>query len=240
MELGNMIFGNSRGNYPVDRDLQDEFYELMQAMGFDGYGFHDRADDRGVFENEVFWMRPYYWGDCACGHEQRACEWSAENPHLPDCYTTKVNDGRLNGRRAQIEAAIKERESHQWESRRYREAHREVERLCALEDKERDKVLKALCAEHGIPWNKGYSCMVHCTCGHDKAWKSWAAENTHSKDCPITHPNFWHKPSGFRLDWYKYPLRDSYSNQPLTAELMRKMFAECAGSLNTMRITDDV
>ena len=61
MELGNLIFGNSRGNYVVPRDSwQDIFAEFLFANDFDSYGFHN--GERG-FENYTFIIRPYYWGE---------------------------------------------------------------------------------------------------------------------------------------------------------------------------------
>lgn len=67
IELGNLIFGNSRGAYPVPREWQGLFCARMSEMGFDFYGYMERDDvkktDRGGFENEVFMINPYYWGD---------------------------------------------------------------------------------------------------------------------------------------------------------------------------------
>ena len=64
MELGNAIFGNSRGLYHVEpRDqYQDAFCEFLFANGFDGYGYKEGHKSR-EFENETFVIRPYYWGE---------------------------------------------------------------------------------------------------------------------------------------------------------------------------------
>lgn len=88
MELGNLIFGNSRGEYPVPREWQDSFCERLAEMGFSGYGFPNEWDDDGRFapelserydkflveidgedgrhhkwETDLFVLMPYYWGD---------------------------------------------------------------------------------------------------------------------------------------------------------------------------------
>lgn len=78
MELGNWAFGNSRGEYPVDRAWQDDFCERLYEMGFDSYGLprkHPSPLDNleaevigkdGSFyryENEVFAIMSYFWGD---------------------------------------------------------------------------------------------------------------------------------------------------------------------------------
>lgn len=47
MEIGNMLFGNSRGDYAVDRGLQDLFVGALAQAGFDERGFrHGWESDR--------------------------------------------------------------------------------------------------------------------------------------------------------------------------------------------------
>ena len=66
-ELGNILYGNSRGNYPIHprRKFEKAFEETLGEF-FDGYGYikEDRlSTDRGGFQNEIFSIEPYYWGD---------------------------------------------------------------------------------------------------------------------------------------------------------------------------------
>ncbi|QPQ55552.1 hypothetical protein IC614_02825 [Allosphingosinicella flava] len=236
MELGNIIFGNSRGNHPVDRGLQDEFYSYMEEMGFDSYGNNPSAE--WAFENEIFRIQPYYWGDCTCGYAERESEWCGANSHGPNCYQIKMRGLDMDKYRPQIDAALEERNRHPWCSPKEDAAQDEVDRLCKLERVHKDKLLKRLCAECGIDWNGGRGCMVHCTCDYRSRWTGFLEANDHASDCPIITPNFLHKPSGFRLDWYKYPLRDSYSSEPLTRKLMRSMFADCIASMPPLPHTD--
>lgn len=42
--------------------------------------------------------------------------------------------------------------------------------------------------------------------------------------------NFWYKPTNLKITWYKYPLRDSYSNQEITAEYMGYVMKKCKES----------
>ena len=65
MEIGNMLFGNSRGLFYVDRAWEDKFYEIFSAAGLDSYGYAPEsvATERGGFENDMFHIEPYYWGD---------------------------------------------------------------------------------------------------------------------------------------------------------------------------------
>lgn len=60
-----------------------------------------------------------------------------------------------------------------------------------------------------------------CTCGFIDRYKEkleelksrWGEDLRHKDDCMLERPNFWHKPTGLKLMWYKYPLRSAYSNR---------------------------
>lgn len=81
MELGNLLFGNSRGAYPVPRDddWQNCFSTLLRLIdgpNYDGYGTE--------FVSEVFELHRYYWGDCTCGGEDTGS-------HKPSCPIIRPN-----------------------------------------------------------------------------------------------------------------------------------------------------
>jgi hypothetical protein len=80
MELGNLIFGNSRGTYRVDRDWQNDFCEFLYECGFDSRGDlkiendyladniinlseHLSGHKYPLFNNGTFLVFGYYWGD---------------------------------------------------------------------------------------------------------------------------------------------------------------------------------
>ena len=44
-------------------------------------------------------------------------------------------------------------------------------------------------------------------------------------------PNFKYFPTGFEIQWYKYPFRNSYMNQPLTSEQILEIFRKCIKSV---------
>lgn len=58
-ELGNLLFGHSRGNYQVDRKYQERFCEVLEKAGYDSYGCSESGDN--LYPN--FTVRPYWWGD---------------------------------------------------------------------------------------------------------------------------------------------------------------------------------
>lgn len=43
--------------------------------------------------------------------------------------------------------------------------------------------------------------------------------------------HFWHKPSGIRLEWYKYPLRGVRTNRKLTSEEFADILSDCHNSM---------
>jgi hypothetical protein len=43
--------------------------------------------------------------------------------------------------------------------------------------------------------------------------------------------NFSYKPTGFEIQWYKYPFRDSYMNQNLSSEEILGIFNKCIASI---------
>lgn len=49
-------------------------------------------------------------------------------------------------------------------------------------------------------------------------------------------PNFEYYPMHFKLHWYKYPLRDSYSNLPVQKEMLEEIFEGCKKSLRKEKI----
>ena len=73
IELGNLFFGNSRGEFPVNRDWQDEFVKALNEMNICCDGSYDLDNEFTTkyngFENEVFSTFPYYWGD-----DEELCE----------------------------------------------------------------------------------------------------------------------------------------------------------------------
>ena len=44
--------------------------------------------------------------------------------------------------------------------------------------------------------------------------------------------HFWHKPSGFKLSWYKYPLRSPMSNKEITHEQFYAILHDCMNSVH--------
>ncbi|KQO98896.1 hypothetical protein [Leifsonia sp. Leaf264] len=88
-----------------------------------------------------------------------------------------------------------------------------------------------LASERGLP---ELGCGMHCTCGRDDLYAAWASENTHSPTCGVVRPNFLHKPTGVRVDWYKYIGRGMEITAPeaFTTKDWLTLYLDCAESLN--------
>jgi len=204
MELGNMVFGNSRGEYRIPRATG---YEEQLARLFDAYS-PDRDNswrEYGVnFDNGVFSVFPYYWGDCTCGYDEAECEWDKDNEHSSTCY--------------QID---------------YQKADRSWV-VDMDTDKWADEVLKPIYEKHGFDTTETHwwhGCAIRCTCDYEDSWEKFLSENKHHQDCPTIKPNFLYKPTGFSISWYKYPLRDSYMNHKISVVEFSEIIDKCIDSL---------
>lgn len=201
MELGNMLFGNSRGRFEIERGegFEDELFRLLVIISPDNYTYADE------FENYIFHVFPYYWGDCTCGYEKAEREFCEKTKHEDGCYHIQYDS-------LPDDFSSKYKESELW----------------------REKYLKPLYKKFGFDtegtdwW---YGCAVRCTCSYEKKWEKFFDEYSHKKDCPIVKPNFLYKPTNFEIKWYKYPLRDSYMNQDISLDEFRKIIDSCIESL---------
>lgn len=85
-----------------------------------------------------------------------------------------------------------------------------------------------LAKEWGLP---RFGCMVHCTCGTRDARLKWLATDDHEPGCPEVRPNFWHKPSGLEIRWYKYLARDmEFSFEP-SDQQWADIFSDCIAAV---------
>ena len=75
IELGNLLFGHSRGSYPVDREMaQPLFARFFDRFGIDSYGYvnagsslsgtsKEEGEMYTSVDTDVFSIHPYYWVD---------------------------------------------------------------------------------------------------------------------------------------------------------------------------------
>jgi hypothetical protein len=70
--------------------------------------------------------------------------------------------------------------------------------------------------------------------GTDKAFgnETFECKLYNREDENLNHWHFWHKPSGLKIQWYKYPLRSPYSNMEITHEQLYDVLHDCQNSLH--------
>lgn len=210
-------------------------YHLQRKLGVEAGGGFGGDYGYGVkFENDVFLMCPDYMDvECNCGHNEAFDVWVEGRKHAAGCYSTDVSKehGRIRSKhRSGIDAAIKVRDRYPPFSKDADKAQKVVNRLSDAHDREDKAMRQALCRKHHIKWNKGWASMCHCTCGHSQAVQEWLAANPHAERCPIELPNFWHKPSGLKVKWYKWIGRDNEIEQSADVTL-RAVLNACLKSI---------
>jgi hypothetical protein len=258
MEIGNLLFGNSRGRFHVERGVgfENELSRLFDAYSPDrDTSWREYGEE---FENDTFAVFPYYWGDCTCGYERRwsvaSDAWEKGNPHADNCYQIelKAREGKYDRESgyAEIDRAafggdhslmsgfdneFKPVEvdgvvvGQSWVGAARKDAAMdEWRKAYDKRQKFMEGLYRDLCAKYK---QSKFGCAVHCTCGRDKRYAEFLATDQHDAQCPIVRPNFLYKPTGLIIDWYKYPLRDSYSNQPLELTALRGVIDACVASV---------
>lgn len=95
MELGNLIFGNSRGEYPIEQraEFEEVLYSLFKEIGLNERGYSE--NNIVSFENDVFVVRPYYWGDDENIAELPNFEYKPSNFHIK-WYKYPLRDSYMN------------------------------------------------------------------------------------------------------------------------------------------------
>lgn len=259
MELGNMMFGNSRGEVSVPRTASFEgpWEELCEGINISYRGYaeqkgHPLENAAGEIETPVFVIRAYDWdADCDCGADDRMNAWLTANPHGLDCYHTELH-ARLkswedrSGYTATKAVAFETDESPmpgmECEAEdvapgvrvmsftpRSDAAMDAYRAMSARRRKVEEALFDELCARHKV--DRRFGCAVHCTCGRNqRADEMWVAMGGHTDACRFVQPNFLYKPTSFRINWYKYPFRDSYMSPGISAKEWQKIVRHCIES----------
>ena len=85
------------------------------------------------------------------------------------------------------------------------------------------------------PYNWNGISYEDCSCGLDDKLEelgySKYEHGFHSKHCIAWETNFYYKPTGLKIEWYKYPLRSAYSNQVLDRNILEAVLKDCVKSV---------
>lgn len=242
IELGQMCFGNKWEGCDAPDHVSEDLYRLSELLatrrpeqqahgllgGEFGYGQH--------FENSVFEMHPYFWGECECGFEAREATWSESHPHAPHCYQTAIGALRAEKNRAcgydrpvliAAPASVEIQQGIVVVELSFARPipSEEIDKAMAVYD----AAVKALCEARGLTYPDGSE--VHCTCSHDADFAAWVAQNDHDPKCGKVLPNFRHKRTDLAVHWYKYIGRGSTMSATLDRAAWRTIFGECLASI---------
>lgn len=205
-EIRIVVPGRSDGEELADglRHLTETICTALKRE--EGYGLGGEFGYGTEFENEVFAMHQFWWGDCECGWAELSCDES----HDSGCYQVALST-------AEKAAGV------HWEQKNdfsYDEKGRR-----------REVIYARLITEFDLP-KRG--CAIHCTCTYDpvrfpawfQAFKKGPAG--HAEDCPVERPHFHHKPTGLKVRWYKWIGRDMEIQGSVD---VARILAECEESL---------
>ena len=185
----------------------DESGSEIAVQGFlggeHGYGAH--------YKNDVFEMRPFYWGDCECDYDTLRDAWVEENPHADDCYQTLFH-----------ERHYVDYDNWNFDPKPGHERDENFDDKCTC--------IKDLCEMFHIDPNKPGS-YAHCTCWFDIKYPAYLSTISHAEECLIDKPNFKHYNSGIEVNWYKYIGRDMEINKDLSIEEWVALFKETIESI---------
>ena len=87
------------------------------------------------------------------------------------------------------------------------------------------------------PYNWNGISYEDCSCGLDDKLEelgySKYKHGFHSKHCIAWETNFYYKPTGLKIEWYKYPLRSAYSNHVLEKDILKAILQDCVKSVTS-------
>ena len=243
MELGNMLFGNSRGPIPVDRELVDskEWVHLAHVLlqtedyhcsidkkyYFDYIDMESKIRTNNLIANEqggytcicngkvIFEIFPYYWGNCSCGIEE-------ENEKLESKWRNELfTQGEWEIYMTFEEWCNSNCPACDWLEENKGKTKEELKKLCTCKSYEKNEK------------NKEDKNKIK-----DKIEEYERREReeylSHNSNCLLLKHNFIYHPNQedeFWIDWYKYPFRDAYMNKNISNEQIKGIWEECSNIL---------
>lgn len=236
MELGNMIFGNSRGPIPVPREIvetkswQKLTKEILQVEDYhccigeyftDEFGNYKERTN-GIIPNKyggyqlienneiIFEIFPYWWGDCTCGAEDVNEQTSQE---LLKKYFTKKEIAAYNYYEKDCKEGCPCFE-------KYDMSNDEKIKICTCKTAQKNKKMEDL-----------FNSIKDKVNDYENDLEKKLIK--HNENCCLVKHNFIFHPGKedeFWIDWYKYPFRDSYMNRDFCIKEIEDIFYECIKS----------
>lgn len=202
MEIGNILFGNSRGAYALERGaIEDDFSAFLEESGFDRYGHIENEE----MENK--YLQTEYGSDntpCEKFKPVSVSEIAPETLHLLREMTSDIEPS--------VEVKLGQKTyRYKREVINMFDGDKEPEMLAIRDDKAEAS------AHHHYFENEVFILRPYY----------WGDSEEISKK-----PNFVFKPTGLEISWYKYPFRDSYANMPISRKELMEIIDQCKKSLS--------
>ena len=218
IEIGNLLFGHSRGNFVIDRkEFGDIFLNFLESAGFDFYGFPCRKleDFVKVEDGKARKFKP-----CHISPEElriKGKHVKSEEMWL-DYYELDGNTYCISGHGGkEFEKAWYEWFDSFPEDDANLDSHYEKEPSEEDYPMEFTVHLVEDYIEHNHYFDNG-SFLIR---------PYYWGESEEIKD----KPNFVFHETGLEISWYKYPLRDSYCNYEIDSEELKNILNKCLKSL---------
>lgn len=241
MELGNMLFGNSRGSFEVPRSLVDskEWEELVHFLiqvedyhcSIDKKYYQDYSTSNLEYKErtspippnefggcslvidgkEIFSIFPYYWGDCTCGVEE-------ENENLRDKWQKELFTKKEWDTYMSFDDYCKDDcPAYSFKKENINKTEGQLFKLCTCGTMQKNRKLR-----------ERKRLLKTKIDEFEKREMNDLLE--HKDDCLLLRHNFvYHKGQDdeFVIDWYKYPFRDSYMNIDYDENQIKEIFKDC-------------
>lgn len=245
IEIGNLLFGHSRGEYLIPRGnkWEDCFHEFLKETGFDSYGYTETALDK-YLKAEIGYGK--YSKDTNVKVESvlRSGRWVGEE----DRTDVRINGISYRGNVFEYRNKLysiypSHNQKYCEDEGAYFDALDKWENSLSKEDYKKylnNKLMVPLEIRELEPKEDASVVEPHIK-------EIYFEEETHSyfeNDVFIVSPYFWgeseelhgkpnfvFKPEGIEIHWYKYPLRDSYINKKITLEHFKEILEKCKDSV---------
>ena len=243
IEMGNLLFGNSRGEYQIPRDWQEYFGSFLENVGFDYCGYI-RKDELKKYRKEDEGTYLVY----------KNCNVSAEEIKKLGTFLRydepvlwREDDGaeyrvliyQLNSKMYSIVPDLESKYLEMQEA--YDDALSTWEETLSEEqfDKYIDgKIMIPYEIQHIEPNPKDYSKVFNVQEVEERISTNPYFDNGTFivrpyywgySDEILNKPNFVYK--DLEIKWYKYPLRDAYCNKNISFEKFKEIVCECEKSI---------